>query len=392
MATIEIKTPDGKTLSLNAPDGADQGTIQQMAAAAAKDYASKNQPAPKATNADIANSNAGVVNDTVSMKNLNSIPDRLGSALGVAGQRLTEATGINPMSLVNPGVPAIQNQQTVAQNAVNPGAMGQKMVAGLKEGVTAFDPNGKVAPDVQNASTAGRIAANGVMAAAMPGLAGGGKGTGPVSAAFENPDLVSGSFRSALKQASGNAELAIQQADRASGAVSTGELNRITEMVAARGQKLVKVANEAAGLVENGLTNVPSSKLLLYEDALGKASKAVDSGGVAVRYQGAVKAIRTELATRGPVLDDLLAKKAGAASAYAAEGRGPGNGEKGGLIDAVRNIPNAANTLIDATVGNPALGRLVGAGANVGVNLATRGASALNLALQRLNSLRSNNK
>ena len=44
MASIELQTPDGKTLELNAPDGATPDQIHQAALAASQDYASKMQP------------------------------------------------------------------------------------------------------------------------------------------------------------------------------------------------------------------------------------------------------------------------------------------------------------------------------------------------------------
>ncbi len=231
---------------------------------------------------------------------------------------------------------------------------------------------------------AGAAATSALLSGAMSTL----KGEGPFSAVFQQPKLASGSVRQVLKQTSGNAELALHQADKAAGLVTTGELNRITEMVAARGQKLVKVANEAAGIIENGAAGAtPTSKLLLYEDALGKASKAV-GGGVATRYQGAVQAIREELVKRAPELDGFLAKRAGAASAYAAEGMGPGDGSNGGLIDAVRNIPSATTSLINSTLGNPALGRTAGLVGRLGMEAAVPSSAALMEALKRLQASR----
>ncbi len=155
MKTIEIKTPDGKTLELSAPDGASSDDIHGAVQKAVAHYQQTLAPQPGAADA------AAQASDPMTMIK-SAAPSNV---LGAAGVAAANAPGITSM-LVN-SLPGIGNPAAImpaAQNiAQNPGQgmQGARRVIETQGGA-------QMTPDEQTQSRMGQVAGS-AMEAALPG-------------------------------------------------------------------------------------------------------------------------------------------------------------------------------------------------------------------------------
>jgi hypothetical protein len=373
MATIKIKTPDGKTISLNAPEGASPDIIKakaQQAVEAYKTQSSGQQPSAK---------QGGGVGQAV-----NSL---INTALPGPGALINQVANLNPTAR---RVALTAGLGEMGQ-AASPLAAGAGAALGGTLADAADDPKaavgvagrlGKVAADVavapQNimgdaanvaspsdaAEFAAKRAAEFASAAIPAGIAKGlssVRAAGPFTAALNEPGLgIPGGPKRAL-EALGAAKTAARAGE------DLGDASRLRKMLSTPGGR-IKLSEEAIAASKSG-QEVSATQALAYREALGKVQ---DKGGTfAGDYRVARQYFSSELERLAP---GLMKKMGSARKAFLALGRG---NEPTGLIEAVANpVANVAKALAFPGA-RAAAGALTRASAEAAVPTATASLAAL---------------
>ncbi len=293
MKTIEIKTPDGKTLELSAPDGASSDDIHGAVQKAVAHYQQTLAPQPGAADA------AAQASDPMTMIK-SAAPSNV---LGAAGVAAANAPGITSM-LVN-SLPGIGNPSAImpaAQNiAQNPGQAQQAARRAIET-----QGGAQMTPDEQTGSNMGTAAGTMMEMAGPSGLTKGVKPTGPYTAGLHAPETAApGAFEDAATA------LGKEKTAAFGGGLDPVQANQIERFSDAFAKKspaqIARLAKEGREALKAGKDLTPA-EIISYRAAMGMAQSA--GGPFANEFAKGVKVLDTMLANKAPKLADSMKKMA----------------------------------------------------------------------------------
>ncbi len=292
MKTIEIQTPDGKTLELSAPDNASPDDIHGAVQQAVAHYSQSMGPKPGVADA------AAQASDPMTMIK-SAAPSKVLSTAGVMAANAPGITSALVNSLPGIGTPSAI-PQAVANIAQNPSQMQQAASRAVQTAGGA-----EMTPDEQTQSNMGQVAGT-AMEMSGPGLNEGVKATGPFTAGLRAPETA----------ATGAFEEAGQQLGKAKTAASGGgldpaqttQIKRFRDAFARKSDAQVgKLASEGMDAVEAGKDLTPM-QIIGYRAAMGKAQS--NGGPFANEFAKGVKVLDAQLAQKAPQLADAMKKMA----------------------------------------------------------------------------------
>jgi hypothetical protein len=259
MSVIEISTPDGKTLELNAPDGATPEQIHQAAMAAANHYKSQmgeqmGAAAPQPAPSPQAGIDSSVPNPSELLNQ--AAPSNLLKLAGVASVNAPGMVGAAVNSI--PGIGQLSQLPMLAANIQKNPQQGKKALMRMAE-VNAGAP---VTAEERIPATAGKVAGNVLEMMAPTEKLSGIKATGPFTAGLKMPSTA---LPGSLEKA--GAELgAAKVAARAGEDAGVAKQMR---MMLQTPKGTLKLAEDGKAQLE-GKKDIPMTKLLAYKEALGK--------------------------------------------------------------------------------------------------------------------------
>lgn len=296
MQTIDIKTPDGKTITLNAPDGATQAQVSQAAQNAVAHYKSTMQPQQPQQPAQPQQDMASMAADASNPQNMlaSAAPSNVLSAAGVAA---ANAPGV--ASAVVNSIPGMGNPAAImpalANIAQNPGQAGQAANRVIQtQGGAPTQPG-----DESTLATAGKVAGTVMEGAGPAGLNKGVKPGNAFTTGFSNP-------QTAVPGYLNKANTALKAAKAAAKVGDDPEVASALRAMVSTPDGVAKLANKAIDDIATKGPKLSTTELLYYRQALGQMQ--AKGGEAAGDYKDALDEASSLLKARAPKVSDALAK------------------------------------------------------------------------------------
>ncbi len=292
MRTANVNTPDGKTITLNIPDGASPEQIHGAVQAAVAHYQGGT---PQSNDNRASQVTPGAVNEASDPMTMikSAAPSNVLKQAGVAAANAPGMASLAINSLPGIGNPA--NIMPAAQN------IAQNPSQGLQAGRRAIETAGgaQMTPEEQTGADIGQVAGTAMETAGPSGLTKGVKPTGPFTAGLHAPETATLSHMPAAQAELSAAKLAAKAGDDA------GETARLRRLMSKQ-SGVSKVAEEAITKLDEGAKDLSVTAMLAYRKALGAMQS--QGGEFANDYKTALDKVSGLLAEKAPDVTKGLAK------------------------------------------------------------------------------------